>query len=556
MSLSGQVEALPVRFARRLLAYALRYWPEETRSWGLALAAELDETTGTLETLSWSMGGVMLFARSVVQSAFSWLKLPAGASLSSVAGSGRNPEFLPKRSRSFTLGVFVATIVLLLLPQSREAIRTVRGSWIEYQTSSSDRRALDKLAAGAEKEKDAGMLAFVALRVNDPRRFEMLADRAVALNPKFLWIYAAHRRGPDGVRRWSQQLERLQATDPGNAVPKLLVAAAMEKPGGQAVYEHRSPQDKEIDRMLAIYPQWMALMEQAFTAPRYDSYVQRHFELTTSVWKHEPSLSPSVVLVGLWAHDIPSLWDITTFSNVRVHQAGVAFAHGNLKQAEQLLQGVDSFGDRMFTGSSTDIERFIGLGISKDASTEMSKLYRASGLTPEAEQADSRVKRIDERVENLKHTHLRVPTFRNAGIALQGFAGLAAIAGLAALTAILLLELLPTGFGNRRRLWRRVLSRVVDYGPTALLVATSAFLFSFLPYARALAQFRNAPDFFSGEREIGGALFQLAAIPEFTSSANGRLLMWYSITAALSGLGILVIGRIVYKAARVWVKQA
>jgi TonB family protein len=67
---------LPYRFARRLLACAVRHWPKETRYWGMALAAEIDQTASIQEALRWSWGGIMLFARLVVAGFWTWLKLP------------------------------------------------------------------------------------------------------------------------------------------------------------------------------------------------------------------------------------------------------------------------------------------------------------------------------------------------------------------------------------------------------------------------------------------------------------------------------------------------
>ena len=81
MSLSTQANSVTARFARWVLAYTVRHWPEENRAWGLALAAEIDETAGAFETVRWSLGGIMLFTRSVLSSAWKWMKLPAGGSL-------------------------------------------------------------------------------------------------------------------------------------------------------------------------------------------------------------------------------------------------------------------------------------------------------------------------------------------------------------------------------------------------------------------------------------------------------------------------------------------
>jgi hypothetical protein len=111
----------------------------------------------------------------------------------SVLSSPEGPPLLPRRSRLFTVAVLAVAALLLILPEGREAIRTVRASWQEYEQSDSDARTLEKLAARAEKEKDASMLAFVALSTGDLKRSEVLTDLAVALNPQLFWVFGSHR---------------------------------------------------------------------------------------------------------------------------------------------------------------------------------------------------------------------------------------------------------------------------------------------------------------------------------------------------------------------------
>src|SRR5580658_7958787 len=60
VSVSPQPHPLPARFFRWLLSRAVRHWPEDTRAWGIALAAEVDETTDAFQALLWSWGGIML----------------------------------------------------------------------------------------------------------------------------------------------------------------------------------------------------------------------------------------------------------------------------------------------------------------------------------------------------------------------------------------------------------------------------------------------------------------------------------------------------------------
>src|ERR1700722_20399210 len=99
MSVSSQTNARAARLARWLLGCAVRHWPAETRPWGRALAAEIDETVTAREALRWSLGGLSVFARSVLSGAWTWLKLPAGG-----AQGPDGPSLLPKRSRAFTAG--------------------------------------------------------------------------------------------------------------------------------------------------------------------------------------------------------------------------------------------------------------------------------------------------------------------------------------------------------------------------------------------------------------------------------------------------------------------
>src|SRR5437899_3710073 len=65
-----------------------------------------------------------------------------------------------------TSTLFPYTTLFRSLPQSREAISTVRASWNGYRGYPSDVRALQKLAARAEKERDANTLDRKSTRLN------------------------------------------------------------------------------------------------------------------------------------------------------------------------------------------------------------------------------------------------------------------------------------------------------------------------------------------------------------------------------------------------------
>lgn len=562
MSMSAQENSVTARFARWALAYAVRHWPEENRAWGLALAAEIDETASAFETVRWSLGGIMFFSRSVMSSAWKWMKLPAGSSLSGGADGPEGPSLLPKRSRVFTAAVLAAAALLLALPEGREAIRTVRASWQEYQQSASDAQKLEELAARAEKEKDASTLAFVALSIGDPKRAEALTERAVALDPQLVWIYGSKNHSwPNFDSPKADWLARLQAADPDNAVPYLLEAYALADSRVEKLYfGHGAPKDVDFEAVKSE-SQWMALMEHAFGAPRYDSYFQKHWQLTRMVWNRDKNLSPVIVLSGLRSHAIPNLLNLQIFADVKIHEAQKARAAADLKRAESLLGEVDAFGIRMADGSGTKVEKLIAWKLSRMADKELAVLYSSSGRTEDERKVTLWIQQIDASCQALRPgrdsaEYARAQTFRKEAMLVQGFGILAVLAGLAALAGVLMLELWPSRIRSVKPIWRRALCWMADFAPATLLVASGAFLMSFLPFQRAFDEYRASSYVLPSEERLMDAMWGLLEIRAYLTGANVSVSTWTFITIALSALLLFVLVRGFYWMRRTVAKPA
>lgn len=493
----------------------------------------------------------MLFLRSVVSSAWSWMLLPAGASPSRSGGPHEQPIF-PKSSRLAAVAILAVAGVVLFLPQSREAIAAVRSSWWSYGESPFDRFALDRLERRAAKENDAATLAFVALRSDDPQKYLELADRAVALDPRLVWIYSAVRNHWGYLTSPEERLGRLRSSDPDNAVPDLIAADWLAQN-----YAYWEPEAYET--VLSNHPKWMALMERAFRAPSYDNYVEHNVQITCAVWNRNRTLSPSVALRGLWAHGIPNLLNLKTFADIKVHAAEKAWAAGNQKHAEQLAGEVDSFGKRMQTGSATDIEKYIGLTLEQRANKELSKLYASAGLGTEAQQAAERVQQIQDIFAQLPYkiaaSKLRRQSFQRWGFFVQGFGGLIVTAGFAGLAALLWLEF-RGDTAKSRRLWlRSAMCWTADYAPVILLVSSGAFLVSFLPYARALLEFRSSSDPLAHERDMGEALLALSEIPDRVLRPDSGVSFWSFVIVTLATLAVFIVVRGLYRDRRVLTQQ-
>src|SRR5580704_14007797 len=203
----------------------------------------------------------------------------------------------------------------------------------------------------------------------------------------------------------------------------------------------------------------MGLMERAYGAPRYDSYFQKHYELTRTVWNRDRNLSPVIALSGLRSHAIPNLLSLRFFAHLRIHEAQKARAAGDLSREERLLGEMDAFGTRMADGNGDKIEKLIGMAISRSADKELADFYSSRGNAEEARRAALRVEQIDERARSMRPGHdsatrSQAQAFQWEGILVQGFGILGAIAGFAALAGMLLLELWPARIRNAKTIWR------------------------------------------------------------------------------------------------------
>jgi hypothetical protein len=537
---------MPFWLAHSSLQVALRFWPEESRDWGHALAAELCEIEKPLEALQWALGGLMLFTRASASHFMAWLKLPAGTRLS--AGSlpmVTGTPILPKRSRFFTVTVLSATALLLFLPQSREAISTVRASWNGYRGYPSDVRALRNLAARAEKERDARTLAFVALATPEADRAVLLADHAVAIDLSLAWIYASSTGHPEFTPLSKDRLARLLAAYPDNAFPEILAARGISEPLFRQLIFHHSPTEKEFEAALATNPEWIAHMDRAFRAPRYDSYFNRHWQLTREVWNHHPDLSASVIFASLWSHTFPDIASIRSYGTLLVHNAQEAAAAGRPDEAESLLVRVDEFGRRMSEQGEADIERIAGLSASHQALAELRNLYKTRGMDGQSQDAAQRLQGVDGRIESLLHSVQRASPwqmrqFDRRAFLLQLSAALAMLFAIAAGFSLITLEL-PIA---KLRQLRRTICVVADWAPAALLFGCFALVLFFQPYAQILRSARSLGSASEAWHSMHfEGLFTLASTLGVLEQPFTPVHFWQAFICALVSLGLFVLVR-------------
>jgi hypothetical protein len=547
LTMASPQQAIPFRLAQSSLQLALRFWPEESREWGHALAAELREIERPFEALQWALGGLMLFSRASVSHFLAWLKLPAGSRLSGDSSPlGGGAPILPKRSRLFTAAILLATAVILFLPQSRIAMSTVRATWQGFQFGDGDRRTLEKLAARAEREKDARALAFVALTFPDSDQGAHLSERTVSLDPSFAWIYASRFYCPEDAPRPIEWLSQLHTSDPDNAFVYLAAADAIAQPRYMTMLMHGTPAPGEFESAIAADPQWLAQMESAFRAPRYDNYLGKRWELICYEWDRDPALSPAVVGRGLWSHRIPDLQNVKIFTKIKMRSAQEALASGHPDEAEQIVQQVDSFARRMSQQGEANIERMAALDVSRQANEELRNLYSSTGRPREASDASARLQELESRHRTLGYLPYlsETKTVRLEARLFQISAILLFICGVLMALSFLLLEIRPRSFPQRRAAWQLILCRTADFAPAAFLIISCAFFSSFLPIAHLFARYRSASISVDTFREIRGTLWGLVEVPISVENILDPPLFWWLLTIALMTLAAFRLFRI------------
>ena len=253
---------------------------------------------------------------------------------------------------------------------------------------------LQALAERAKQGRDAQSLAFVAL--HSPLHEDVaLANQAVALDPSVTWIYLhlAYKRrfsdqpwkSPGFAPTLNDWTVKLEAFDPQNATPYLLEADAIrDRTKGFPEYYPPFPPDKgEAIRQQAG---WVAAMEKAYSAPHYDSYNVRRFNLERKVLLANGWVSPGKALLLAMFAPIPNLLNLRIYANYKVHylapQAESAKHHD---EALRQLYSTALFGQRMQVESGTLIEQLIGAALDHIAAEPLEAQLKKAGENNQAE---------------------------------------------------------------------------------------------------------------------------------------------------------------------------
>ena len=473
--------------AVKSLELAIRFWPDESRHWGQALLAETHEITHPVEAFFWALGGVTVFFRSHLSHLLALLKLPAGRTTAPLPAGSEGRRF-PRHSRLLTAIVLLCALTFYFLPYGREAATTVASTWSGFEPTRQDRRAIEGIAARAEREKDARMLAFAAISYPDPARSSAFADKAVALDPHLVWVYASRSRffRTDDVILDERNLSQLHSYDPDNAFVYLVAADT-------APQSHSYT--PEAAQLLLSDSTWTSLMDHAFHAGHYDGYAKQHLELIRDAWRANPDLSPTIIAYSLWSYRLPNVFAIRTYADEQVRVARATAAAGRKSEAESRLQEVVRFGYRMVEGSGTDFERSGARAMTSIGLKALHTLYLSEGRPADAaimSSQQSAIESAEKARRSFWNSHsASFSRYRMKALAVQISGVLALIVSLLIILSLADLELGSLLSWSTTGFLRRLVCWTADYGPPSLLVIGGVFLLSFRPFGAALAQYRD-----------------------------------------------------------------
>jgi hypothetical protein len=97
---------------------------------------------------------------------------------------------------------------------------------------------------------------------------------------------------------------------------------------------------------------------------------------------------------------------------------------------------------------------------------------------------------------------------------------------------------------------RRILCWTADIAPLTALTTCAAFLASFLPYARLLAEFRADGPGAPNEEPLMVAYWSFDGVTRTIGGADTAVLGWTALTAVLGLVLALLLARMVYRAMR------
>jgi hypothetical protein len=480
--------AYPRQAATLLLRFAMWIAPHDTLDWGRGMLSELNHVEGNWSALLWSLGGAGVLAKHAVVA----MIFPGSHRRTVSTASELFGKELPMRKTTLAVIVscVVASLLFFLAPTFRQAFGVSLLQWEALLHAGEYGRevpGLREIQRRAEQNQDAEGLAFVAVRHWKASESARLADEAVRLDPKLVWIYgpaaATYSSLPQIDDHWVAELKKF---DPENALPYFIAAEKIDIDEIDRNQIPRNFQEKSIP--------WRTALASAFQYSKLDDYGDRLEALDRRVFQRYHIENPTLIDSYRWPR-LPSYTaaDSHYYAQALIAEAKSLEAKGDLQGAAAKYFAVIRFGDVIDHQVNGWLRRdeanaYAGLGAlaEKEARPEEARLYTslaAQKREPWPNRRDLRRWRFSE--DPAIRWNARMAT--NSGLALL-FSG-----------AVLLVCIIALFV--RSRTWRFGSLRpsswtlALGLGSSLILVLSSVLLYlSYRPYAEIFRRFVDHGD--------------------------------------------------------------
>jgi hypothetical protein len=409
------------------------------------------------------------------------------------------PEVAMRKTRFMSILLVVWSIAFFFVPDFRQGLQvpvltlSPAGDWLRHAGTI----PAEKLAAAAqraEQQRDARTLAFVALHAPTVQEGLHWADEAVAIDPSLTWVYlplilpaAQAKQNPPDVQA---VVTRLEKWDPDNAVPYLWDGFAIQLRKNIAL----APMPTVLES-LPKETEWCQAMQKAFTAPHYDSYTVRRFELERTWLRQNHLDKPAIVLLSTWKYPIPNVLQIRTYVRLLVDKYGKEAEDAkHFPQALGYYWTAEHFAERMRLNSASLIEKLIAVDVQKIANKRLIPALRNAGQADAATALEMGEQQVDQMTATLRGRDPLGQSFNYnwAALFVEIFAGLVAIFGTLTVACLL--------YVNAKR-WVRpeikgrlyqFLTVAENYMPVLLFLACAGLYLSYYPYAQNFHHYMTA----------------------------------------------------------------
>jgi len=382
-------------------------------------------------------------------------------------------------------------VPILALPQPSE-----EGGWL-VKAGTIPAKTIAQAAGRAEQQRDARTLAFAALHA--PRVQEGLrwADQAIAIDPSLTWVSLSliqpaldAKQSPLDVQG---MVKRLEKWDQDNAVPYLFEAveiASRTWPKDQFSTSTREGRDK-----LAKETEWCQAMQRAFTAPRYDTYTVRRFDLERT-WLRQNHLDrPAIVLMSTAHYTIPNFVHIRRYAELLVDKYGrEAEDARHLPEALGFYWTAEHFGERMRLNSTLLIERLVAVALQLIADNRLVPALRSAGQKDAAAALEMQKEQATQWAAALwgKDPLTQSVNYNWAVLTVEILAGLVAVFGVLAVFCFVYINVKRWVRTEIKGRLFQVVTVAENYMPILLFVACAGLYLNYYPYAQNFRHYMTA----------------------------------------------------------------